>query len=112
MLEDIRRFIVDDSNKPVSQWLIDALLALFDRLIAQGVMRPPEPADDLTRVATNGFILWSTWVSFVTTSRPASEIDRSDMLEGALQSFLTFAPYLDVGFAAEVRAVIDERARG
>ena len=34
------------------------------------------------------------------------------MVDGALQSFLTFAPYLDEGFAAEVRAVIDERASG
>jgi len=98
--------------RELRQWLIDALLALLRRLIAQRVMRPPEPAEDLSRVAINGFILWSTWVSFVTTSRPESEIDRGDMVEGALHSFLSFVPYLDPGFAAEVRAVLDEHARG
>ena len=94
------------------QWLVDALLALFQRLIAQRVMRPPEPADDLARVATNSFILWSTWVSFVMTSQPERELDRGDVVDGALQSFLSFAPYLDPGFATEVRAVLDAHARG
>jgi AcrR family transcriptional regulator len=94
------------------QWLVDLLLGLFDRLIAQRVMRPPEPADDLARVATNGFILWSSWVSTVMTASPESEIDRSDIVEGAVQGFLTFSPYLDPGFAAEVRAVLDAHARG
>jgi AcrR family transcriptional regulator len=103
--------VLAEPYQELRQWLVDALVALFRRLIAQRVMRPPEPAEDLARVATNSFILWSTWVGFVITSQPEREVDRSDMVDGALQSFLTFSPYLDPGFAAEARAVLEERAR-
>ena len=75
-------------------------------------MRRPDPPDDLLRVATNAFLLWSTWLNFVMTSRSEPDVEPSDVAHGALQSFLTFAPYLDEGFAAEVRAAIGERARG
>jgi AcrR family transcriptional regulator len=96
----------------LQHWLIQQLFTLFERLIAQGQMRRPDPSDDLLRVATNAFLLWSTWLNFVTTSRSEADLDPGDVAQGALQSFLTFAPFLDEGFAAEVRAVIDERARG
>jgi hypothetical protein len=74
-------------------------------------MRRPEPPEDLVRIATNSFILWSSWIRFLTTSRAKLDIDPSDVADGALHSLLTFAPYLEPGFAAEVRAVFDERAR-
>jgi AcrR family transcriptional regulator len=92
-------------------WLTDWFVTLFERLIAQGQMRRPDPAEDLARVATNAVILWSSWLNFVMTSRSKPDVEPSDVAEGALQSFLTFAPYLDGAFAAEVRAVLDERAR-
>ena len=92
--------------------LIQQFCGLFERLIGQGQMRRPEPPDDLVRVATNAFLLWSTWLNFVLTSRSEPDLEPSDVAQGALQSFLTFAPYLDEGFAAEVRTAIDERARG
>ena len=40
----------------------------------------------------------------------ASVVRPLDMLDGALQSFMTFEPYLDQDFAAEARAVFQERA--
>jgi hypothetical protein len=73
-------------------------------------MRRPARADDLVRVAMNAVILWSSWLHFLMTSRSESDIDPGDVAEGAIQSFLTFAPYLDEAFAAEVRAPLDERA--
>ena len=73
-------------------------------------MRRPDPPEDLARIATNSFILWSSWIRFLTSSRAKLDIDPVDVVDGALQSFLTFAPYLEPGFAEEVRAVFDERA--
>jgi AcrR family transcriptional regulator len=95
----------------LQQWLIQQLFTLFERLIAQGHMRRPDPPDDLLRVATNAFLVWSTWLNFVMTSRSELDVEPSVVAHGALQSFLTFAPYLNEGFAAEVRAVIDERTK-
>ena len=91
-------------------WLIDWFVTLFERLIAQGHMRRPEPAGDLVLVATNAVILWSSWLDFVMTSRSKAEVEQSDVAEGALQSFLSFVPYLDAAFAAQVRTVLEERA--
>jgi AcrR family transcriptional regulator len=92
-------------------WLTDWFVTLFERLIAQGQMRRPDPPDDLFRVATNAVILWSSWLHFVRTARSKPDVEPGDVAQGALQSFLTFAPYLDRAFAAQVRSVLDERAR-
>jgi AcrR family transcriptional regulator len=118
------RFVLRDLNELVERdpllaeafremqvWLRSQFQALFERLIEQGHMRRPDPPEDLGRIATNSFILWSSWIRFLTTSRDKLEIDPADVVDGALQSFLTFAPYLEPGFAEEVRAVFDERAR-
>ena len=94
----------------LNAWLIDWFVALFERLIAQGHMRRPKPPGDLDRVATNAVILWSSWLDFVMTSRSKADVEQSDVAEGALQSFLSFAPYLDAAFAAQVQAVLEERA--
>ena len=104
--------VLAEPFRELQRTLIQQLFTLFERLIAQGQMRRPDPPDDLLRVATNAFLLWSTWLNFVMASRSEPDIEPSDVADGALQSFLTFAPYLDEGFAAEVRAVIDERAKG
>jgi AcrR family transcriptional regulator len=103
--------ILAEAFQEMQRWLRDQFQALFERLIQQGQMRRPDPPEDLGRIATNSFILWSSWIRFVTTSRAKLEIDPVDVVDGALQSFLTFAPYLEPGFAEEVRAVFDERAR-
>jgi AcrR family transcriptional regulator len=100
-----------EPTQGVNDWLTEWFLALFERLIDQGQMRRPDRPDDLVRVATNAVILWSRWLHFLMTARSKPDIDPSDVAEGALQSFLTFAPYLDDAFAAEVRALLDERAR-
>jgi AcrR family transcriptional regulator len=92
-------------------WLTDWFVTLFERLIAQGQMRRPDPPDDLFRVATNAVILWSSWLHFVRTARSKPDVEPGDVAQGALQSFLTFAPHLDQAFAAQVRSVLDERAR-
>ena len=117
------RFLTRDPNELVvrdpamaeptsglNHWLTDWFVTLFERLIAQGHMRRPDPTDDLVRVATNAVILWSSWLHFVTTSRSKPDVEPKDVTEGAVHAFLTFAPYLDEPFAAEVRAVLDERA--
>ena len=102
---------MEEPTRGLNNWLVDQFVRMFERLIDQGDMRRPDPADDLLRVATNAVILWSTWLNFLTTSRSKPDIEPSDVAEGALQSFLTFAPYLDDAFAAEVRAVLDDSAR-
>ena len=103
--------ILAEAFQEMQRWLRGQFRALFERLIQQGQMRRPDPPEDLGRIATNSFILWSSWIRFQTTSRAKLEIDPADVADGALQSFLTFAPYLEPGFAEEVRAVFDERAR-
>jgi AcrR family transcriptional regulator len=104
--------VLAEPYRELQRFVIQQFFTLFERLIAQGHMRRPHPPGDLLRVATNAFLLWSTWLNFVLTSRPEPSIEPRDVAAGALQGFLTFAPYLDETFAAEVRAVIDERASG
>jgi AcrR family transcriptional regulator len=103
--------ILAESFRDLQRWVKDQFQALFERLIRQGQMRRPDPPEDMARIATNSFILWSSWIRFLTSSRAKLDIDPADVVEGALQSFLTFAPYLEPGFAKEVRAVFDERSR-
>ena len=118
------RFVLRDLNELVERdpilaeaflemqlWVRGQFESLFERLIQQGQMHRPDPPEDLARIATNSFILWSSWIRFLTSSRAKLDIDPLDVVNGALQSFLTFAPYLEPGFAEEVRAVFDERAR-
>ena len=117
------RFVLRDLNELLARdpilaeaflemqlWVRGQFESLFERLIQQGQMRRPDPPEDLSRIATNSFILWSSWIRFLTTSRAKLEIDPVDVADGALQGFLAFAAYLEPGFAEEVRAVFDERA--
>jgi AcrR family transcriptional regulator len=103
--------LLAEAFREIQLWLRGQFESLFERLIRQGQMRRPDPPEDLSRIATNSFILWSSWIRFLTSSRAKLDIDPVDVVDGALQSFLTFAPYLEPGFAEEVRAVFDERAR-
>jgi AcrR family transcriptional regulator len=86
-------------------WLVREFLAIFRRAIEQGEMSEPDPPGDLSRVATNAAMLWTSWLNFVMTSRHA-EIQPDDIAEGALQGFLSFSPYLKKAFANEVRDFI------
>ena len=91
---------------------IRTILQVFtDEGIAQGDMHRPGQKGVLHRVATNTFILWTSWVNFLTTSKSDPDVHPRDMLDGALQSFLSFEPYLEPRFAAEVRAVFESHAR-
>jgi len=103
--------LLAEAFREIQLWLRGQFESLFERLIAQGQMRRPDPPEDLARIATNSFILWSSWIRFLTSSRAGLDIHPVDVVDGALQSFLTFAPYLEPDFAEEVRAVFDERAR-
>jgi len=96
--------------RELQQWLLAEFMGLLERMIAQGDMRRPDQKGALSRVATNTFILWTSWINFLTTSKPEPEVHPSDMLEGALQSFLAFEPYLEPRFAAQVRAVLQGHA--
>ncbi len=81
--------------------------ALFERLIADGHMRSPEPAADLDRLVVTSIVVWTSWVAHLSALRPRPEITRADAVEGALLSFLVVAPFLDRAFATKTRAVIE-----
>ena len=81
--------------------------AVFERLIAQGSMRAPEPADDLERLVTNSILIWANWIPHLIALRPRPEITPRDVVEGALHSFLVVAPLLERRFAGEARRVIE-----
>ena len=80
---------------------------LFERLIAQGSMRAPEPADDLDRLVADSIVIWANWIPHLIALRPRPEITRRDVVEGALHSFLVVAPLLERRFAADARGVIE-----
>jgi AcrR family transcriptional regulator len=96
--------------RELQQWLITEFMGLLERMTAQGDMRLPDQSEAVRRVAINTFILWTSWVNFLTTSKPASEVQPRDMREGALQGFLSLEPYLEPRFAAKVRAAFQSRA--
>jgi AcrR family transcriptional regulator len=82
--------------------------ALFERLIADGSMRSPEPAADLDRLVVMSIVVWTSWVAHLSAVRPRPDITRADVVEGALLSFLVVAPFLDGAFATKTRAVIEQ----
>lgn len=101
--------------RDMQAWLIAQFTTLFRRLLAQDHMHLGIFGDDIEHIATNAVILWMGWLTFVTTARSRSTIERADIVEGALQSFLTFAPFLDEKFVVAVRAAIhswNPEARG
>lgn len=81
---------------------------VFERLIAQGSMRAPEPADDLERLVTDSIVIWANWIPHLNALRPRPEIAPRDVVEGALHSFLVVAPFLERRFGAEARRVIED----
>ena len=81
--------------------------AIFERLIADGSMRAPEPAEDLQRLVADSIVIWANWIPHLIALRPRPEIARRDVVEGALHSFLVVAPFLERRFAAETRGVIE-----
>jgi AcrR family transcriptional regulator len=80
---------------------------IFERLMADGNMRAPEPAEDLGRLVTDSMVIWANWIPHLIALRPRPEITRRDVVEGALHSFLVVAPLLVRRFAAETRRVIE-----
>jgi AcrR family transcriptional regulator len=106
-----RDALLADAFRELQRWLIGQFRILIERLILQGQMRWPEPREDLPRIATNAFILWTNWIRYLTSSRATLDVRYADIADGALHGFLSFAPYLEPRFAAEVRAVFDARSR-
>jgi len=96
-----------DRYRELHRWLTATFVRLFELLARQGDMRASLTTAELERIAINAFIVWFAWVGYVHTARREHEVDRADMAEGALQSFLILAPYLDAGFCERVRAVIE-----
>lgn len=80
---------------------------IFEQLITQGSMRALEPAADLERLVADSVVIWANWIPHLIALRPRPDITRRDVVEGALHSFLVVAPYLERGFAAETRSVIE-----
>src|SRR4029077_8096854 len=85
---------------------------LFERLIADGSMRSPEPAADLDRLVVTSIVVWTNWVAHLSAVRPRPDITRADAVEGALLSFLVVAPFLDPVFGGQTRAVIQRHRAG
>ncbi len=85
---------------------------IFERLIADGSMRAPEPAADLGRLVDDSMVIWANWIPHLMALRPRPEITRRDVVEGALHSFLVVAPLLARRFAAESRRVIESYGAG
>jgi len=103
--------LLAESFREMQRWLIGQFEVLFERLIKQGQMRRPDSPEDLVRVATNAFILWTNWIRYLTSSRATLDIRYVDIVDGALHGFLSFASYLEPSFAEEVREVFDARSR-
>jgi len=80
---------------------------IFERLMADGSMRGPEPAEDLDRLVADSMVIWANWIPHLIALRPRPEITRRDVVEGALHSLLVVAPLLARRFAAETRRVIE-----
>lgn len=97
--------------RELQRWLMGQFEVLVERLIQQGQMRRPDPPEDLSRIATNAFILWTNWIRYLTSTRDKFDVHYGDIADGALHSFLSFAPYLEPGFGEEVRAIFDARSR-
>jgi AcrR family transcriptional regulator len=85
---------------------------IFERLMADGSMRGPEPAEDLDRLVADSMVIWANWIPHLIALRPRPEITRRDVVEGALHSFLVVAPLLARRFAAETRRVIESHHTG
>ena len=81
--------------------------AVFERLVAEGNMRPPRSRNDLDRLVTNAILLWFNWLAYLGVLRPRAQVTRRDVVEGALSTFLLVEPLLEEEFAAEARAVIE-----
>ena len=98
------------SNHELRQRVLSSFVALLERLREQGVTRHIEPDFEPQRVATNAVVIWTSWMSFLGGAGAAGKIGRDDILEGAIQGFLTISPFLEDSFSADVRAVIEGRA--
>ncbi|MCP5066842.1 MAG: TetR/AcrR family transcriptional regulator [bacterium] len=96
-------------SEQVRQRVLSSIAALLERLREQGETRPIEPDFEPRRVATNSVIVWTSWMNFLGGAAAAEKIGPDDILEGAIQSFLTISPLLNDSFAAEARAVIEGR---
>jgi AcrR family transcriptional regulator len=102
-----RDSLLAESFGELQRWLISQFNVLFERLIEQGQMRRPDVPEDLPRIATNAFILWTNWIRYLTSARGTFDVRYGDIADGALHGFLSFAPYLEPSFAEEVRASFD-----
>jgi AcrR family transcriptional regulator len=80
---------------------------VFERLMTDGSMRAPEPAEDLDRLVADSMVIWANWIPHLIALRPRPEITRRDVIEAALHSFLVVAPLLARRFAADTRRVIE-----
>ena len=103
--------LLAESFAELQRWLIGQFNVLLERLIEQGQMRRPEFPEDLPRIAINAFILWTNWIRYLTSARGTFDVRYGDIADGALHSFLSFAPYLEPNFAEKVRAIFDARSR-
>jgi len=116
LFRDLGELVSDDplltqSRIELQRWLIGQFNVLLERLIKQGQMRRPEVPEDLPRIATNAYILWTNWIRHLTDLRGKIDVRYCDITEGASHGFLSFAPYLKPRFAEEVRAMFDARSR-
>ncbi len=98
------------ASSEVRQRVLSSFVLLLERLRAQGATRKIKPDFESRRVAINAVIVWVSWMNFLGGAAAADKIGQDDILEGAIQSFLTISPLLKNSFAAKVRAVIEGMA--
>ncbi|MFF5263835.1 TetR/AcrR family transcriptional regulator [Actinomadura viridis] len=95
----------------LSAWIVDWTTAAIDTLVEQGSMAALA-RDDRRRLAENVFIIIWNWTSFTAAFRGDVRLEELDAREGVLHSMLLLTPHFEPGFAAAVRAAIDQATVG
>lgn len=103
--------VIANGYRALQDWLVSAFQGMFERLTAQGNMRRVGMPAEVTRLAENAALVWTSWVNFLMTAGTTA-VDRKDIVAGALHGLLTFSAYLDDAFATEIRAAIQRWRAG
>jgi AcrR family transcriptional regulator len=89
-------------------WGRERMRALFDLLVANGVMRPPPDRTDLERLATNLHVLILNWLRFVTVMNGKDQIGEVDLAEGSVHAFVMLEPYLETQYGRKSRKALEQ----
>jgi AcrR family transcriptional regulator len=112
IFDDLQEILRRDADiarlhRELMQWATDIVIALFARLVDEGLMAPAPP-DNVVRegIALNTTVVLTGWWSFLKASRDNALITSDLLRQGAIQAFLLIEPYLDRDYSHEVRAAV------